>query len=422
MKFHFNYLSIKLIVGLCYFTFNIHAFEKPAEQKYLESAKVYSTFLPLGTDQSKLDGKSPKEVFALINESISATHSSGVFHKHIKEGLPYGRSFTVKNVAPLNCVTDLITGKAKWKRDVIESGSPIIKMADIGAGIGLSAMYFVSRCISIFEEEKWKLAKPIELNLYELKKENVLALNALCDVVNAAYPQYFQLKALQHDIQTPFSQQDYYKIAFVLNVLHYIHKSKWGVSLTNLRKAMQTNGILLLTTDHYNCLTVQMPSLVETFRMLSTHFPFFCTTVVLFNPNDGLEKGTMLINYAGQNIFKNENIHTPGGIYGVQSINLVDFSKFMDVSMKGLNRQNIPVQEGDKQVELSKQDIIDRLKAGTLSISTGAYAFDNETLEKNIISCLAPAALGFTVLRQSWIYDPFLQRNSAGITLLANKK
>lgn len=406
-------LSI-IVLGHAYAADNNQA--KTFEENY----KTFITFLPQEV-QPKAEVRTAQEAFNSMRDSIYKLDDSGIFHSHIKQGIAYGRSFVTKNAPPLDFVITLLTGKHKWKKEVIESGTPIITIADIGAGIGLSAMHFVSKCIKCYGSEGWKLTQPIELDLFDLKEENVKALVALCNVVNATYPQYFRLRAFQQDIQAPFSQQNHYRISFLLNVLHYIRSDKWGHVLPNLRNTMQENGMLFLTTDHYNQLTIGRPSFVDTFRTLSNHFPFFCPTILLFCADEPIAKATILINYAGQNIFKDPKGHTPGQRYGKNEVSLPDFSKFIDVAVQGLHGKGIPLQEGDNKTEHTKADIMKKLQDDKLTISTGAYAFDNETLQKCIFASLNSNSPGFKALNFSWVYDVYLQLNTAGITLLATK-
>ncbi|MBP9829020.1 MAG: class I SAM-dependent methyltransferase [Proteobacteria bacterium] len=141
----------------------------------------------------------------------------------------------------------MLTGKSEWCKEGIECTET--KMADIGCGLGVSAVNLIAQIVDIYEAEQWILGTPIQFDLFDIDPLHQPILRALAGIVNAAYPQYFHITTGVRDV-TEFVGVDKHDIVFSLHSMHYIPESKWPLAISNIEETMKENAILLIATDY----------------------------------------------------------------------------------------------------------------------------------------------------------------------------
>ena len=212
-----------------------------------ELGEDFSLYIKTISPGSKIRNipSTPQNIFYNISETIKrgGVSINGVAHQNIS----FGRSFFEKNQAPVNSIARLLTGKSEWCRSGIECVET--KMADIGCGLGVSAVNLIAQVVDIYEAEKWILDTPIQFDLFDIDPDHQPILRALARIVNAAYPQYFRITTGVRDV-TEFVGVDKHDIVFSLHSMHYIPESKWPLAVSNIEETMKENAILLITTDY----------------------------------------------------------------------------------------------------------------------------------------------------------------------------
>ena len=135
--------------------------------------------------------ETPQEAFEYVSTIITEIPTGAVTHSG--SGLTYGKSFTAKNQAPVDFTASLLIGRGSWSKATIEASGANI--TDVGCGLGLSAVSFMSKVITTYRSEGWHLDHPIQFDLCDINPAHQTALQALAALVNAAYPEYFHVTA-----------------------------------------------------------------------------------------------------------------------------------------------------------------------------------------------------------------------------------
>lgn len=318
------------------------------------------------------------------------TQIGAIGHQHVKTGCGFGYSFNNKNEAPINAVVKLMTGQSNWKKETIE-GISDFSIADIGCGMGLSAVTLVSRIAEFYKANNWNLRSPIKLDLFDISPEHQGPLTAFAKLVNMAYPQYFRVRTYVHDAVAPFPEQNTYRIVLALNLMHYVPQDHWGMVLKNMEGSMQQYGMLFLTTDHYLSILDIAPAIpLMKQAAQSSNTPFCQTTVLLFDPQLGQDKGMNLFNVNFIDVIKrdepNKSKAIPGGRYQYDEIDLESLSQIAELHMQLCSRKAIPLylngKDGIQAVKLEK--IIKLLKSGQIALQLSNYGFDDGLLTKAI--------------------------------------
>lgn len=221
-----------------------NTFSASVKSELGEDFTLYIKTISPGAGISELPS-TPTNMFYNISEVIKrgGVSINGVAHQNIS----FGRSFFEKNQAPVDSIARLLTGKSEWCRIGIECTET--KMADIGCGLGVSAVNLIAQVVDIYEAEKWILDTPIQFNLFDIDPLHQPILRALAGIVNAAYPQYFHITTGVRDV-TEFVGLDRHDIVFSLHSMHCIPESKWSRALSNIAETMKENAILLVVTDY----------------------------------------------------------------------------------------------------------------------------------------------------------------------------
>lgn len=247
MKYFKHYILISSALYFNFFgIFNISyaATLEPTSSEPSELAANYLRWLNPGMHIPTLATR--QEAFDCVCNSIITEIPTGAV-THSGSGLTYGKSFTAKNQAPVDFTASLLTGRGSWCRDGIEGTDTNI--ADVGCGLGLSAVSLMSRVISTYTEGGWCLGHPIHFDLYDINPAHQPALQALATLVNTAYPEYFHVTATCHDV-TNFLELDHYHVVLALNVMHYVPQTRWGEAIQSLEYSMKPGAMLLMTTDY----------------------------------------------------------------------------------------------------------------------------------------------------------------------------
>lgn len=227
MQLSFKKLIISVLLVPCI----LHAAAAYPTIEPVEYARTYVRYLGI-TLPSEVN--TSDEVLRIILGSIR----TGVYHQHVKEGSAYGYSFIGKNQPPIKYVVDLLTAQKKWERKTIETTS--IRLADVGCGLGLSAISLVAHVVETYKRDGWTLSTPIKLDLFDISPEHQPALQALANFVNTAYDKYFRVTAVQCDItQQPIAAENSYNISLLFNLMHYVPETKWRAALGNIVNAMK---------------------------------------------------------------------------------------------------------------------------------------------------------------------------------------
>jgi len=85
----------------------------------------------------------------------------------------------------------LLSGKKKWKREKIEN--ILISLTYIDCENGLSAIPLILALGNTYTNKDWSFSTPIKLELFEERPQHHESLQLLADIVNAAYPKYFNV-------------------------------------------------------------------------------------------------------------------------------------------------------------------------------------------------------------------------------------
>ena len=164
-----------------------------------------------------------------------------------------GVYYSQKNEPTIQYYAKLLTGRSKnkkWSRSVIEE-TPI-RIAEIGAGLGLSALSLVAHVAKVYEQEKWTLKRRIQLDLYDYNPIVFLALNSIKELVNAAFGQYFEVSYNFINItnKDAITRKSYYNSVLCFNVINNItDKNQQAKAMKNIHLMMGRNALMLVVAD-----------------------------------------------------------------------------------------------------------------------------------------------------------------------------
>lgn len=85
----------------------------------------------------------------------------------------------------------MLSGKKKWKKGVIERAS--ISLTYVDCEFAREAIPLILALGNTYTNENWNFTTPITLYLFEERSEYQETLQFLADIVNAAYPKYFNV-------------------------------------------------------------------------------------------------------------------------------------------------------------------------------------------------------------------------------------
>jgi len=335
--------------------------------------------------------KTAKEGFDYIVHQLN-TSLRRKPHSNVESGPQYGFSFVHKNKPPVAFVTDLMTGKKSWKKEDILYKA--ISIADIGCGLGFSAAYFISETVKAYSSEPgWNFQSPIKLDLYDITPAHQDALRPLAALVNAAYPEYFHVETFTHDAKDPLAKEKY-RIVFALNLLHYVPEPTWPHVVRNIEDTLEKKGMFFVTTDHYHgytCTDQQCQRLEMAAKERAENpalSPFVSSLVSLMNPEHGEQFQTNVLNSCFNLFLKNPTMYVPGERKSAEEIDLEVVKSILRRSAKEYlkPRESIGLYDGKKLAETPIEEIIQRLKDGSLAISLANYGFDDRLLEKAILT------------------------------------
>lgn len=368
-----------------------------------------------------IDKKSETFTFQNAFETVTAVVRShlpkcGVYHQHVTGGAAYGFSFAEKNGPPMQYVAELLTGKKNWKKGTIESIP--ITIADVGCGVGISAVLLMSQVIETYEHEKWVLKSPIQFDLFDISPEHQPILQALVAIVNGAYPQYFKVTAGVHDVTQPFARANYYRIVFALNLMHYVPETRWGEALTSIEGTMQKGGMLFMTTDHYLAYVAEEEQ-AQAFEasIRTAPSPFFSPLVLLFNREAGQEKATRIRNLNGVPFLMEEEPYIPCAQYTDAQLDPHKFTQMLTSHAKNIGKETVSIfAENSKTMEIPTAEVIGLVVAGKLSVQLGNYGFDEESLERAVRLFVPESRL--KKLKLGWSKDLMASVRTLGMTLV----
>ena len=345
-----KYLNRFILIVTCIFNIGYAATVELTSASPSELAANYLRCINPGVRIPRLE--TPQKAFEYVGASIiteipdnSVTHSGS--------GFTYGKSFTKKNQEPISFVTSLLSCRC-------DGAYPNI--ADIGCGLGLSAVLFMSEVITTYKKNECNLARPIHFDLYDINPAHQQALQALAALVNAAYPEYFCVTAAVHDVTTAPLPKDYYHVVLAFNVMHYIPEVKWNSALTCIEDAMKTGAMLLITTDYAEC-----PETGSVF------FSYGCT---LYHSIKGLEKGVAFFNEEGIEYLKNTVECIPGKSYPESDM---DISKCEEIFRANANIGEYKLLQ-NLRAELKKESNPE----GEMLLYAGPYGFTEDSLKRAV--------------------------------------
>jgi SAM-dependent methyltransferase len=281
---------------------------------------------------------------------------------------PYGKSFTDKNEKPIEFTAELLTGCGSWGKDAIEG--TCTNIADVGCGLGLSALSLIAMVSHGYEEDGWHLDHPIQFDLYDINPTHQPALKALARIVNAAYPEYFHVTADCGDITNSF-EIDYYDVILALNVMHYIPEGSWHLALENIENAMKNSSYLLMTVDsvsrHVSAdvrrNSVFFPSCLSFFPVGSTVGDSTATVVRTDGSSDYLAKS-----------------YIPGETYTKDDVHVEKLVRMLSV----LGHEHLHlVVNGERQIVVMNQ-IKEHFDKNVIQIYAGNYSFDADSLKEAV--------------------------------------
>lgn len=308
---------------------------------------------------------------------------------HVSEKLTYGKSFITKNAAPVDFIVRLLTGRNILCREAIEDLN--IRIADVGCGLGLSAISTVTQVVNTYKAEYWSLESPIQFDLYDINPAHQPVLQALARIVNAAYPEYFHVTAACHDI-TSYLKLDYYDAILALNVMHYIPEIIWHLALANLESALKNSSYLLMTTDtvsKYVSANVRKKSVFFTSR-----FSFF---PVGFTAND--RTATAVFTDGSSDYL--EKSYIPGETYTKDNVHVEKLVKMLS----GLNYHKISLLVNGQRQDVQVNEIKDLFANNAIQIYAGNYSFDVASLTKAVEQKLK-STTKLQIVRLGWeTYD-----------------
>ncbi len=400
MVFNERLLAIKHFAAILFLTSNIFSASSSSSSSHCASSsspsgttedsplsltRTYLSFFD--AKDAKLDQIENADVgFRRIAALVNAIPA--IYHRHVKSGCAFGLSFNNKNKAPIDVVVELLTGQKVWKKETIE-GINGFGIADVGCGLGLSAINFISRTVDFYKTNGWSLKAPIQLDLFDITPEHNKALEALAKLVNTAYPKYFMVRAFVHDAATPLPNKNY-RIVLALNLMHYVPEESWGSVLKNIEDATMQKGMLFLTVDNYKGHATTTGELSAFTQSASqTESPFCQATVLLFDGQLTPEKGTNLLNVSFTKVKKEAKGSTkqvPGGRYKFDEIDVDKFKTLVRRHMQIKVKKTIGLSQNGQQGkhEFSLEGILHLLEKERIVLQLSNYCFDENLLERAI--------------------------------------
>ncbi len=360
-------------------------------------AMLAQTYLQYISPETKIeDGITMQDAFRVISDAVCSHKSGVIFHQHVIDGPTYGNSFHGKNTAPIQFAVELLTGQKKgWTKKSIESKS--LAIADVGCGLGLSAVFLLSQVIEIYKREKWDFSSssPIRLDLRDISPEHQPALQALVAIVNAAYGQYFHLTAGACDITAqPIAEENTYNLIFAFNIMHFIPEKKWETALAYIIFIMKKSGMLFVTTDAFHSVVdlsdfdYQKDTLENSAKELVA--PFFSSIVYLRKANSLHLKRTrscMSRNFSCIRFLQEGVEYKPGTEYTHEQLDLkcIEFLLENLIARRPKKTISVYLGEDDPVQELPISAIIDHIQTGKLIVEPECYTFDKALLERAVL-------------------------------------
>ena len=193
-------------------------------------------------------------------------------------------SYSQKNEPAIQYYAKLLTGRSKnekWSRRVIEK-TPI-RIAEIGSGLGLSALSLVAHAVNVFEQENWTLEHPIELVLYDNNVKLNKPLEGIKQLVNRAFCQYFKINNCFIDItkSTMLKEQNYYNAVLCFNVINNLNPLNYVDTMQNIHRMMHKNALMFIVVpwglklhdkEHWFKVLMDQPAQKALFKRLKSKY------------------------------------------------------------------------------------------------------------------------------------------------------
>ncbi len=375
MKYLFKLLVIM--------TFPLYAQASGVEETPLDLAQRYINHIAPGVKIDRVD--TDEDAFKAICEVMNVyLTSGGVLHHHSKKGPDFGYSFTEKNRAPIEFVADMLTGKKSWKQETLQSTQMTI--ADVGCGLGLSALLLISKVTETYQKEGWTLSHPIQLDLFDVNHTHQSALQSLVKIINKGCP-YFQLTSSVQDVSSPFPHANHYKVVFALNLMHYVPEMAWRLSLENMVCSMKKNGLLFMTTDHYQSSTTHVDQCTD-FASHATKAtsPFLLPCVLLHMKETSSATSNKVRNLHFLPFLKAGINYSPAHSYGFDDIDEEALKKLFTHHLAERRRSTLCLfsETGTITEEVSPERMISYIQTGEVIFEIGNYGFDDLFLQRAV--------------------------------------
>ena len=238
-----KFFVVFLCVFTCFFIVSLFGFSThAAEDKLAADATAFKTYMRAvgGAVPADLVTSSPREQLLRIMMHVGfADHN--IVHQDPEGNATYGRSFNVLRYGGSD-VVDQVSRLPK------EEG---ICIADIGCGKGLNSVVLVQALLSEFafegtEPRKWPFSKPIQFHLTDINDIHREAVEALCQIVNAAVGDRFHFSFDSFDLMESRLRENYYHSIIFTHVLHYIPQTSWQGVMENLVGSLCLGGKLYM--------------------------------------------------------------------------------------------------------------------------------------------------------------------------------
>jgi hypothetical protein len=264
-----------------------------------------------------------------------------------EDNCSYGFSFADKNELAINYMLQSIT-------PIIGREEPIC-VADLGSGLGLSALLFMKKFVNFCRENHTVQKQPIELHLLDLVPENVKALELIKSLVNSYYSQYFKIETRVHDVVNDELPHDKFDFTWAFNLLHFIAESRWSNALHGIGAGMKSRGLLLITTDRGKPDISKFT--IGRIRVADKRFPACMVCID---------------NATGANYLNSEDEDViPGAYYSYDQIKL-ELIGDVQIWNKG------------KSMIYSSEEVRVKLQEGELIASLGNYVFNEKLLANSV--------------------------------------
>ena len=301
----------------------------------------------VGINRNEWDDESSKfipVVFSNLDEVVDyvLSENSSLQNPLDIDSCWYGNSFSNKNEMAINYLLDSLTP--------IMGREEAICVADLGSGLGLSALLFMKKVVDFCRENHTQPRQPIELHLLDLVSENVRALDLIKSLVNSYYSQYFKVVTRVHDVVSDELPCDKFDFACAFNVWHFVRQSWWNMGLTAVGKGIKPTGLLLVTTDRGN---PGVPDFtIGRIRVADKEFPADISCID---------------NSSSLNYLKDDEEPIPGAYYPGHKIKLELINK------RFICKRAYSAEEAHAAIE-----------SGQLVASLGNYVFDEESLRNAV--------------------------------------